>query len=302
MKPEGKIIKKETEIKAYPRTHYKELMTYGYRIFYFKDVITHLVEYHYHDYYELSVILSCRNVTYVAQNREYNISPGDIILCNVFEPHYYKELDQDAYCERFNLGVDPTLLFQYSTKNVNALSVFQESENPSYPILRFDFGKLYKYYQLVELYQNIKEYKNEVMETALVQLLVAYLAADVTVRKEHDTGKINNIRLVAHLIEYINNNVEENLTLKQLAKETNYSVSHICSAFKNVTNKTIISYIREKRMERAIQYLSGDMPLSEVAEKVGFNNYSYFYKAFKKLYGISPAKYRLEKEENGGLP
>lgn len=255
-------------------------------------MITHQAEYHYHDYYEISVILSCKNVVYVAEGMEYKLSPGDILLCNVFEPHHYRETGADAYCERFNVGVDSSRMFQYSSRAVGILSVFQKEENGEYPLMRFGFEKVYKYYQIVDLYENIRHYHNEMMETGLVYILLAYLSEDICVTREYDTLKIKNIRLVAHLIEYINRHAGENLTLSQLSKETNYSVSHICAVFKKVTNKTINSYIKEKRMEQAVQYLRENMSLSEVAERAGFHNYSYFYKAFKKIYGISPMEYR----------
>lgn len=88
--------------KAYPRTHYEELKNEGYRLIYFEEIITHLTEYHYHDYYELSIILSCKNVVYFCEQTEYRITEGDIVLCNVFEPHYYKEVGPDAHCERLD--------------------------------------------------------------------------------------------------------------------------------------------------------------------------------------------------------
>lgn len=285
----------KTEIRSYPRTHYDEFKKQGYRIFYFKDIITHLPEYHYHDYYEVSVILSSRNVNYVTKEKEYEIASGDIIICNVFEPHCYKEMLKNSYCERLNLGIDPTKLFQYSGKNIRMLSVFQKS-NLDYPVVKFDFGTLYKYYQLIEIYKNIKNYHNELMELSMIQLLLAYLCEDCSIDDNNNEKQIRDIRLVAHIIEYINKYIECNITLSQLAKETSYSVSHICSIFKSITNKTIITYIKEKRMELALQYLRGNLSLVEAAEKAGFNNYSYFYKAFKKMYGISPIQYRNDKE------
>ena len=82
------------------------------------------------------------------------------------------------------------------------------------------------------------------------------------------------------------------LPAAELAKEANYSISYICSAFRSVMNKTINNYIKEKRLDLAVQYLKADIPITEAAEQAGFNNYSYFYKTFKSVYGISPVEYR----------
>lgn len=284
----GKIV----VVRAYPRTHYEELKNYGYRIIHFEDIITHLTECHYHDYYELSIVLSCKNVVYICGQTEYPIVEGDIILCNVFEPHYYKEVGPDAHCERFNLGIEFTKLLQFSMKNINLSLLFQKY-NASYPIIHLGFNELLKYYELIGIYKKNKlKHSNEILQSGLIQLLLAYIYEDAYQYLETDIRNAENIQVVTMVVEYIHDHLSENITLSQLAKEANYSVSYICSAFKNVMNKTINNYIKEKRLDLAIQYIRNDIPISEAAEKAGFNNYSYFYKVFRSVYGISPLEFR----------
>lgn len=279
-------------VKAYPRTHYEELKNYGYRIMHFEDVITHLTECHYHDYYELSIILDCRNVVYICNQTEYEIADGDIILCNVFEPHYYKEVGPDAHCERFNLGIEFTKLLQFSSKDINLPTLFQKY-NARYPIMHLGFNELLKYYELINIYKkNRLKYSNELLKNGLIQLLLAYTYEDAYEYLEKDIKNTENIQVVTRVVEYIHEHISENIRLSQLAKEANYSVSYICATFKSVMNKTINNYIKEKRLDLAIQYLKSDISIAEAAERVGFNNYSYFYKAFKSVYGISPVEYR----------
>lgn len=279
-------------VKAYPRTHYEELKNYGYRIMHFEDVITHLTECHYHDYYELSIILDCRNVVYICNQTEYEIVDGDIILCNVFEPHYYKEVGPDAHCERFNLGIEFTKLLQFSSKDINLPTLFQKY-NARYPIMHLGFNELLKYYELINIYKkNRLKYSNELLKNGLIQLLLAYTYEDAYEYLEKDIKNTENIQVVTRVVEYIHEHISENIRLSQLAREANYSVSYICAAFKSVMNKTINNYIKEKRLDLAIQYLKSDISIAEAAERVGFNNYSYFYKAFKSVYGISPVEYR----------
>lgn len=279
-------------VKAYPRTHYEELKNYGYRIMHFEDVITHLTECHYHDYYELSIILDCRNVVYICNQTEYEIADGDIILCNVFEPHYYKEVGPDAHCERFNLGIEFTKLLQFSSKDINLPTLFQKY-NARYPIMHLGFNELLKYYELINIYKkNRLKYSNELLKNGLIQLLLAYTYEDAYEYLEKDIKNTENIQVVTRVVEYIHEHISENIRLSQLAREANYSVSYICAAFKSVMNKTINNYIKEKRLDLAIQYLKSDISIAEAAERVGFNNYSYFYKAFKSVYGISLVEYR----------
>ncbi|MDO4261227.1 MAG: AraC family transcriptional regulator [Eubacteriales bacterium] len=283
-------------IKAYPRTHYEEFRRYGYRIMHFEKVITHLTDYHYHDYYELSVVLSCRNVNYVCDQTEYELREGDVVFCNVFDPHCYKAVGTDAHCERFNLGIEFIRLAQFSAKGVNVASVFQ-SYNSSYPIMHLDFSRLLKYYELVSIYKkNGLRHGEELLHSGLVQVLLAYIYEDTYEYLEKNIKNQENIQAVATVIEYVQQHLDEKITLSRLAKEANYSVSYICAAFRSVMNQTINHYIKEKRMDLAVEYLKTGLPITEAAEKAGFNNYSYFYKAFKSIYGITPSEFR-----NGNL-
>jgi len=279
-------------VKAYPRTNYEEFKNSGYRIMHFENIITHLTECHYHDYYELSIILSCKNVVYICGQTEYKIAEGNIVLCNVFEPHLYKEVGPDAHCERFNLGIEFTKLMQFSMKSINLSTLFQKY-NTSYPIIHLGFNELLKYYELINIYKKHKlKYSNEILKSGLIQLLLSYIYEDSYQYLETNIRNTENTQAATFVVEYIHEHLKENITLSQLAKEANYSVSYICNAFKSVMNKTINNYIKEKRLDLAIQYLKTDMSIAEAAEQAGFNNYSYFYKVFRSVYGISPLEYR----------
>ena len=110
----------------------------------------------------------------------------------------------------------------------------------------------------------------------------------------HSATDSNHLSIIAELIRYINEHLNEKLTLEQLAQQVNYSESYICHLFKKLTNKTLVSYIQEKRIEQAAILIRQGVPVNQAAERVGFNNYSYFYKSFKKLKGCGPADYRSD--------
>ena len=158
--------------------------------------------------------------------------------------------------------------------------MFQQC-NASYPIIRLPFKSMVKYYELIDVYKKKElKYSSELVQRGLVQLFLAYIYEDARPYIEVDTKNSESVQTVTVIIEYIQ---------KHLA---NYSISYICSAFRSVMNKTINNYIKEKRLDLAVQYLKADIPITEAAEQAGFNNYSYFYKTFKSVYGISPVEYR----------
>ena len=115
-------------------------------------------------------------------------------------------------------------------------------------------------------------------------LLLMYIVARI-VEKRHDIIGLSKLKKLS----------PKNLSLTDmfvLIYAVGVIVSYICSAFRSVMNKTINNYIKEKRLDLAVQYLKADIPITEAAEQAGFNNYSYFYKTFKSVYGISTVEYR----------
>lgn len=93
-------------------------------------------------------------------------------------------------------------------------------------------------------------------------------------------------------IEYINEHYNENITIEQLAKMENMSVSYFRSVFKKTTGIAPSKYILIKRIDAACFYFEHyNMPIKEVAFAVGYEDPLYFSKIFKKITGISPKNY-----------
>ncbi|KTD86201.1 helix-turn-helix domain-containing protein [Paenibacillus etheri] len=86
---------------------------------------------------------------------------------------------------------------------------------------------------------------------------------------------------------------DPNLSLDMLAEELGMSATYIGRVFKQHTLQTILGYIQKVRMSRVRELLlHTDAPVGEIAERAGFSNSPYFFKAFKKYNGVTPAEYR----------
>ncbi|MBQ3182657.1 MAG: helix-turn-helix transcriptional regulator [Clostridia bacterium] len=97
----------------------------------------------------------------------------------------------------------------------------------------------------------------------------------------------------AQIIEYINNNLGEHLTLEGLCEHFHTNRTTLARLIKEATGKSPIRYILEERLRRSRAELEeGELSVSEVAEKYGFSDDNYFIRAFKKQYGVSPLKFR----------
>ncbi|MGX7198574.1 helix-turn-helix domain-containing protein [Enterococcus nangangensis] len=95
------------------------------------------------------------------------------------------------------------------------------------------------------------------------------------------------------LIDYINQHYTEDLNRKTLSEIVFLSPDHLARLFKKETGETLINYITQKRLEAAKDLLQHtDSPVYLIASQVGYDNYSYFSKLFKKETGYAPLDYR----------
>lgn len=91
------------------------------------------------------------------------------------------------------------------------------------------------------------------------------------------------------LIHYLNQHLPEKITLDKLSNLFFMSKYYMNRAFKNSTGTTIMNYLTYKRIMLAKQYLMNGDTAYEAAEKVGFADYSAFFRAYKKVLGHSPS-------------
>jgi AraC family transcriptional regulator, arabinose operon regulatory protein len=105
--------------------------------------------------------------------------------------------------------------------------------------------------------------------------------------------------------KFIEDNVACPVTLKEMANRANLSISHFSSEFRKSFGTSPIEYVLRLRMQQALYYLRDlNLPISEVASRVGFCDPFYFSKQFKKRCGVSPLNYRkkfFQQPENGIL-
>ncbi len=98
---------------------------------------------------------------------------------------------------------------------------------------------------------------------------------------------------VLECVRYIDEHVSEKLSLSCLAKKMNLSREHLSYIFKRETGKTLTDYVNSQKMQAARALIeSGEMSLGDVSEQLGFENYNYFSRLFRKYFDISPVEIR----------
>lgn len=102
------------------------------------------------------------------------------------------------------------------------------------------------------------------------------------------------IKRINKVLTFIDENLEEDLSLQTIASIAFYSPFHLHRLFKAITNETLNVYITRKRIERTAMMLihKSEYSIAAIAEKYGFKNDTTFSRTFKKIYGQSPSQFR----------
>lgn len=111
-------------------------------------------------------------------------------------------------------------------------------------------------------------------------------------------------KTIQETLNYIEQHLKDDLPLQTLAKHAGYSRFHFHRIFKKVIKKSVVDYIRERRMTQAAKDLiHTDQRAIDIALQYRFGSQESFTRAFKKIYDMSPARYRrllrnvIDKEE-----
>lgn len=95
------------------------------------------------------------------------------------------------------------------------------------------------------------------------------------------------------MITYIRQNYTREISLQEFGMQFHLSEKYVSRYFKEHFHITLSQYINHLRLEHARQLLQeSTVPVTEVALQSGYQNVSYFIRCFKKMYGVSPLKYR----------
>ncbi len=104
---------------------------------------------------------------------------------------------------------------------------------------------------------------------------------------------MNYRRDIEKCIKFIEENIKENITIKDVANQLGYSVYHFCRVFSLCKGMSVMEYIRERRLSLAAIELFKGRKIIDISLEYGFETHSGFTKAFRKSFGYSPTQYKV---------
>jgi YesN/AraC family two-component response regulator len=116
----------------------------------------------------------------------------------------------------------------------------------------------------------------------------------LTYDRLHEVSSVYTSALYVNVCDYINSHLEEDLSLDALADFFFVSKYHISHVFKNNMGISLHQYVLKKRLHACKNGILAGSPVGSLFQQYGFSDYSSFYRAFKKEYGLSPTEFRLQ--------
>ncbi|WP_419954833.1 response regulator transcription factor [Neobacillus niacini] len=115
---------------------------------------------------------------------------------------------------------------------------------------------------------------------------------------EANTQNPSNREPIRAAVDYINNNLKNELTQKEVADHVHLNPSYLSSLFKEHVKLTFSEYVTRRRIQRAKELLiTTNLPINDIAEESGYKTAKYFIKIFKELEGLTPSAYRKSNNE-----
>jgi len=173
--------------------------------------------------------------------------------------------------------------FEYARKGIS-LGVTE------YLLKPIDYSKLYEAIRKIQAKRNTKaNIKNAIRQIDVEKKKLGIL--------DYDEKKTGN-RYVDFMIQTIHEKYATHLTLADISEQCQMSSTYLNVKFKNETGYTFNDYLNRYRIQKAVDLLrENQYRIYEIAEMVGFSDYKYFIKVFKKYIGYSPARFINEQKK-----
>ena len=246
-----------------------------------------------HEHEDLEIILCLQNnYTIIMPEKTFVLKEGDILF---IPPHSMHELVAPEEGARFILLFNLSLLNNFH----NPKPIYDFLSKPILYRLREKQHLYVSAYasilNMVRLYFSDNPMAECAIYSELLNLLYIICEEEQPqITSLDNTKQIEGFDKFVTILDYIDNNYREELSLEDVAKKAGFSKYHFSRLFKQYANTTFYDYLSNKRIAVATDLLMKNVPVTDIAFQTGFNNLTTFCRCFKKITGCSPTQYKMK--------
>nr|WP_326171319.1 AraC family transcriptional regulator [uncultured Oscillibacter sp.] len=267
----------------------------GFRLFHLKDSRAPKLDYHYHEFDKLILLLGGK-VTYVVEGVTYFLRPWDVLLVQHNMIHR-PIIDPSEPYERVVVWLGREWLADRSDPEEALDACFHTVRDRGFHLLRTNPERRLEYMKNIQRLEEAlrsQEFAAGRLADTLCQQLLIGVNRDIlrsrTAQEERDSYRVDP--KIEEILKYIAAHLEEELTVESLSKRFYLSRYYLMHRFKAVSGYTVHQYISQKRLLRAGELIRSGVPVMKAAEQAGFAEYSTFLRAFQNTFHMSPREFR----------
>ena len=281
----------QDHIEANKRGYLRE----DFRLFHLKDTEAPEVEYHYHEFDKLVLVLGGK-ITYVVEGVTYFLQPWDMLLIRRSMIHR-PLIDSSEPYERIVIWLGREYLDRRSDPGEPLDQCFETVRERGFHLLRLAPERRVAYMNALQALEDAlrsREFGAKRLSDALCQQLLIAVNRDLlsshTAADAPESYRVD--RKMEEILQYIAAHLSEDLSVETLSKSFYLSRYYLMHRFKEVTGYTLHQYIRQKRLLWAAELIRSGQPVMKAAEQVGFKEYSSFLRSFQAMFNMSPREFR----------
>lgn len=257
-------------------------------VFHYLESIEHDREFqtHFHDIYEIYYFVD-GDADYFVEGKQYHLQPDSLLLLAPHAIHGVRVNSPEQY-KRYTIHFNSKLID--IERRTFLLSAFSDSKHDGVHEIHFQNLRSFNLYPYLDALINCEKLPRSLSEKLIPVQLEALLAKLVLMHHslKNSDNSITLSKTAADVTNYINQHITENITLDALCEKFYVSKVHLNRIFTKSIGTTVFEYIAYKRIALARQLLENGVPAKEAAAQVGYNDYSTFFRAYKKIIGSAP--------------
>lgn len=280
----------------------KELKQHGNEQFPFLVSYQKLSEYesgsfmwHWHPEIEITYVRK-GTMCYKVNNLVYRLKEEDIVFNNSGALHSGTMENQED-CAYIPVTFDPRLIYGFFQSTINSKYVDPVIQDSMLPAICIDQSESWhrpfrEYLLRIIALDEKKPDFYELDITICLQSMWRLLLEHITYEPQASRENSLEYDRIKKILSYIEENYQNKITLNDIAGHIHLCESECTRLFKRHMNTTLFAFLQEYRIERSLEFLQDDQPVSAVADKAGFSDPNYYSKVFAKIKGCSPREYR----------
>ena len=273
------------------------MVSSDFEVFYYSDKDFKTLSPHAHDYYECYLFIEgdiTMEIFAGGTVHKQKMSPGDLMLVPPGIMHHAVIDDPSRNYRRFVFWISRDCCESLTQESIDYMYLIQKAEAFHKYIYHLPPAQFHqvesRFLRLLEEISSERYGSDAARHLCLCDLILTINR--VIYDEEHKESGQDELSLFQNILSYVENNLEDVLSLEDIAGKFYVSKYYVAHLFKDTLGISLHQYIIKKRLDECRNAITSGESITSSYERFGFRDYSSFFKAFRKEYGMSPKEYQ----------